>query len=492
MTALDKLQGRVDEVAESASADGRPRLFFARSQAFDAHALYGAPWTDTEGLARDWSVAVARRLHLCRDIGARFCWLIPPDAHAVHADELPEGLAFATPSLADRFVERFGDALGVNLVHPREALKAARGPVDIYRRTDSHWTSLGAYAAYRMVMDRVGQGARIVGPHDVRYRWREEVGDLGWAFDPPRLAAAPVAEVIAPRARVVLERFDETRAALKVFEVDDPALPVCLVMRDSFATDMGPFLAESFRRTIMVGADDRFFPEIFYEERPDVVIVERAERALRFGVIDWALTTWREAWPDPGENAEAHRLDLEARRRLAAGDAPGALSAALAAVELESTPDRCFTAGRARLAAGDPAGAADAFSAALEAEPARWAFLLHLGIAQLQLARYAEALALFARACAVAPWHPFGFEHYGFAAMALGDMAAAEPALRTAVRLAPENAGGWVWLVKLLQARDDHGEALDTARRGAAACLNDPTLQALARTLQDADGRAAP
>ena len=486
MTAVDTLQGRVEEVAEGVSADGRPRLFFARSQSFDARALYGAPWSDTEGLARDWSTAVRRRLQLCREVGARLCWLIAPDAHAVHADELPEGLAFCTPSLADRFAERFGVEPDLHLVYPREALKAARGPVDVYRRTDSHWTSLGAYAAYRMVMDRVGQGARVVGPHEVRYRWREETGDLGWAFDAPRRAAVPVAEVEGARARVVLERFDEARAALKVFEVDDPALPVCLVVRDSFATDMGPFLAESFRRTIVIGADERFFPEILYEERPDVVIVERAERALRFGVIDWGLTTWREAWPDPGADPEAHRLDLEARRLLTAGDAAGAVERALAAVAREPTPDRRFTAGRARLAAGDPAGAAEAFSAALEAEPARFAFLLHLGIAHLQLGRHGEALPLFARGCAVAPWHPFGFEHFGFAAMAVGDMAAAEPALRTAVRLAPENAGGWVWLTQLLHAHGDTAEAIATAERGASACLNDPALPALAQSLRDA------
>ena len=261
-------------------------------------------------------------------------------------------------------------------------------------------------------------------------------------------------------------------------------------MRDSFATDMGPFLAESFRRTIVVGADARFFPEMLYEERPDVVIIERAERALRFGVIDWGLTTWREAWPDPGADAEAHRLDHEARRLLAGGDAAGALASAEAAVEREATPDRRFTAGRARLAAGDAAGAAQAFSAALEGAPARWAFLLHLGIAHLQLARHAEARELFARCCAVAPWHPFGFEHFGFAALALGETDAAEAALRTAVRLGPENAGGWVWLARLLQSRGEAAQALAVAERGAAHCRNDPALAALVPELQGASPTA--
>ncbi len=484
MTEAAMLKGRVEEVAEGRSADGRPRLFHLRSGDFDAAALYGAPWDDVDGLRRDWSIAVERRIAICREVGARLCWLLAPDAHGVHPDELPEGLGFATPSLADRFAELFGHRPELNLVHPREALKAARGAVDIYRRTDSHWTSVGAYAAYRLVMDRVGQGARVIGPHEVRWRWRDEVGDLGGAYDPPRRAPAPCAEILEPRARVVLERYDEARLALKVFEVDDPALPTCVVARDSFATDMGPFLAESFRRTVVVGADNRFFPELIHEERPDVVIVERAERALRFGSIDWALTSWRETWPDPGVDAEAQALDAEARRRLAGGDAPGALEASQAALARETTPDRRFTEGRARLALDDVEGAASAFAAALEGAPARWSFLLHLGVVRLRQHRFAEARDLFARTCAVAPWHPFGFEHFGFAALALGDADAAEPALRTAVRLGPENAGAHVWLAELLRAGGDLAAARAAAKAGAANCRGDPTLQALVHELE--------
>ncbi len=473
------LQGRVEEVAEGRSSDGRSRLFFARSENFDARKLYAEPWNDVDWIRRNWTLAVERRLRLCRELGTRLCLLLPPDAHAVHADELPEGFAFATPSLGDRFAELWGSDGELNLIYPREELRGARGPVDVYRRTDSHWTSLGAYAAYRMVMGRIGQGARVLGPDDFHYRWREETGDLGWALEPPRTALVPRAVIDQPRARCTVERYDERRHGLKVFEVDDPSLPTCLVARDSFATDMGPFLSESFRRTVIVGADDRFFPEILYEERPDVVIIERAERALRFGVLDWGLTTWREAWPEPGD-AEAHALDLEARRRMDGGLAAEALALAQEAVARDPTPDRRFTLGRACLAVDDAEGALDAFDAARAGDPARWAFLLHAGIARLRLNRFDEARDLFARACATAPWHPFGFEHFGFACMALGDMAAAEPALRTSIRLAPENAGAHVWLVRLLHGAGRVNEAHAAAVSGAAVCLNDPVLQGLA------------
>ena len=432
MTHAERLEGVVEEVVEGRDPT---RLFLARAQGFDARALYGQPWDDVAQLERTWRASVRRWIDAAQDVGARLCMVLAPDAHALHADDLPEGMAFATPSLADRFVELFADTPGLELIHPREALKAARGPVEVFKRNDSHWTSFGAYAAYRMVMERVGQGARVLGADEVRYVWREETGDLGWIFDPPRRAAAPQAEVIAPRARVVLDRFDERRAALKVFEIDDASLPTCVVVRDSFATAMGPLLVESFRRTVMVGARERFFPEMLYDERPDVVILERAERTLPFGVVDWGPTTWREWWPDPGGDAQAHAADAQARLRLGSGDAAGALERASDAIQHECTPDRLFTLGRARMLSANPGGAAEAFAAALAAEPARWAFAFHLGLALQQAGRLAEARDLFARCCALAPWHPLGFERFGAASLALGDGASAEPALRTAARL---------------------------------------------------------
>ena len=450
---------------------GGGRLFFTHAYDADARALYNHPWTDDARLRELWSGPLARLAALARETGARLLVLTPPDAHRVHADDLPGEFAPARPTVADRFAHLFrGEVETVSLLEP---LRTMRPVIDPWRRTDSHWSAAGAYAAYRTLMDRLeGLGANLVQPEDFTLAWGLETGDLGAAMDPPRQAETARMLMTAPRARITADATNAQRHALRVFEIDDPALPTCVMIRDSFATELAPFLAESFRRTVMVGAEVRGFPDLIREERPDVILYERAERALPCGVIDWALTGWREHWPAPGDGPQEREADRAARsaaRALDGSDLGEAVAQAREAVRLGDTPDRRLMLGRACLTAGDPDAGAEALEVALTAEPARWSFALHLGVARLGQNRMAEARDLFARVCALAPWHPRGFEHFGYACLALGDPASARPALEHAVMLGPELAGSWTWLLQALARLGEVEETRRVAERARAA-----------------------
>ena len=285
----------------------------------------------------------------------------------------------------------------------------------------------------------------------------------------------------APRAREVFDACNHRRHMIKTWEIDDPSLPSCLMMRDSFATEMAPFMAESFRRSVLVGSTVRAFPDMIREERPDIIIIERAERGVPQGVVDWDLVTWREHWPAPGvgaHEAEAARAERDGARALDAGDPAAAEARAREAVDLGPTPDRHLLLGRARLQGGDPGGAAEALSQALAAEPGRWSFIMHLGIARLAQARPGDARDLFARACALAPWHPLAFEHFGYACLALGEVAPARAALEHAVRLGPELVGSWAWLLHALERMGDRPALEAVYARARAAPVDIPGLAA--------------
>ncbi len=474
--AAGRFAGRVDAAARA--ADGR--LFLAQGDGFDAEALFAAPFQGDARLARLWRPGLLRRKRLCAEVGAALVVLIAPEAHGVHADALPEPLAYATPSVGDRFAA-LCRSLGIATVWPREALIAARGPVDLYRRDDSHWTGVGAYLAYRALMQSLPPALRrgAPDPRRVAFGWCEGLGDLAAAAggaSPRGLGLAST--VTPPRARVVLERRNERRHGLRITEIDDPSLPTAVVFRDSFGGELAPFLSESFRRCVLVGAAERAPLELIAEERPDVVIVERAERAILNGVIDWDLETWRESFPAPDPDGEAYAAELQARALFAKGDAAGAL----ALVEpLRPTIERLILIGRARLALGRTGEAAAALEAALNRAPERWASLLHLGCARLADGEAERARDLFGRACAVAPWHPAGFEHYGFASLSAGEPAAAVAALRTAVRLGPEIAGAHLWLGEALTALGRPEEAAQAYAAGRRACPDDRLLQARAQ-----------
>ncbi len=469
------LSGRLEPAV---GRDGR--LFVDKTPEADVRGLYAEPWTDDARLARSWRTHVGRLAALAREIGARLLVVVPPDAHAVHDDALPDGFAYARPSVLDRFAAMFGEE--VEVLDLREPMRSLHGVIDPWRRTDSHWSAPGAYAGYRAVMERLAPlRPHVVQPEEFGLDWREEAGDLGAVCEPPVRGEVPTVHLDAPRARVAADLCNHRRQMIKTTEVDDPALPSAVLLRDSFATEMAPFLAESFRRCVMVGAGARSFLDLVREERPDVILVERCERALPQGVIDWDLLGWREHWPSPGDGErepDAARAERDAARALDAGDIAAAAARAADACALGATPDRRHLLGRALLAAGRDVEAAAAVELALSAEPGRWSFVMHLGIARLRQGRTAEARDLFGRACALSPWRPFGFEHFGYASLALGEFAAARAALEEAVRLGPELIGSWTWLLRTLEAQGD-APALAAAREAAAGAPVDiPDLAA--------------
>ena len=424
----EDLAGRVEAATEG--ADGR--LFHDRGPGFDARALYGVPFTDTGGLERLWGPALDRLSRLAQGVGARLALLIAPDAHGVEAEALPDGRAYARPSLSDALAD-LAAARGVLVVHPRDALRAARGPVEVSRRTDSHWSAFGGWVAYRELMGALGLEATAVRPDDLAWGWREEAGDLGALCEPPRRARIPVPHLAAPRARVVHEAMNARRHALRVLE--GPGSGAAVLLRDSYAGELAPFLGESFRRLVMAGAENWLFEDLVREERPQVLIVERGERTLPFGLVDPPpCTGWREHWPPAGE-AEPPSI------------------------------------------ASDEAGAS-ALEAAVAAAPDRWALALRLGAARLGQGRDGEARDLFARACTLAPWSGEAYEHLGYAALRLQDFALARYALNRATQTAPHRAGGWLWTGELQAAQGDGVAALATLARGLAACPADPALTA--------------
>ena len=109
---------------------------------------------------------------------------------------------------------------------------------------------------------------------------------------------------IQPRRAVETSVDGEGDWRQKRYVLNEPSLPTALIFHDSFGRGLLPFLTRHFRQSDTLW---RIGPEreLLEEQRPDVVIVEIAERHL--------LTTPPEEWEGPP--------------RLSAAAAPGPVSA---------------------------------------------------------------------------------------------------------------------------------------------------------------------
>ena len=174
---------------------------------------------------------------------------------------------------------------------------AYENPGDLYYRTDHHWTSLGAYTAYKTYMEQLGL------PYTAKEDFKiETVRDFkGTTHSRGALWLVPgePLEMWTGKGNITVTFDKNTQSYNKVFfedrlqELDkytvfldgnhgqvileNPDAPVdqtLLVIRDSYSNCLGPFLAETYKKVVLV--DLRYYSDAV----ADYCALEQVDRVL--------------------------------------------------------------------------------------------------------------------------------------------------------------------------------------------------------------------
>ncbi len=236
-----------------------------------------------------------QRARWCRAHGSAYAVLIAPDKSTVYPQFLPPGFPQVRPSGMDRLLQALRER-GVLAVDARPAIAAARQRGLTYSRGDTHWTDLGAYAAYRATMETL----RPVGIADripfARLRFADvmrpsdlyALAGVGTLVDDRQVdvtfpaRARDEALAVDPYASDPdLGQFERKRTV-----VADPSLPTAVVFGDSFLGRLHEFFAEDFRHMTELHynpsyeAGLQFNEHVVATEHPTIVIQEVVERHL--------------------------------------------------------------------------------------------------------------------------------------------------------------------------------------------------------------------
>lgn len=237
-----------------------------------------------------WKSLLERWLALQREFGYVWACEIAPDKEAVYAKYLPGSVELAPTRPVHEVVE-LGRVLGAEVNYMLDDLLAAKGEIELYSRTDTHWNQLGAFAGYRSICQRLAQ--RGVAVPAVEYRqieWEGErgSGDLGSKLTPRRAGQLIRATIPGGSGRLVADNRIRHHGRVVIFERDCPELPSCVVFGESFTYYLFTFLKESFRRLVFVHTSG-VIREVVAAERPEVVLSLPVERFLinpLAGVVD--------------------------------------------------------------------------------------------------------------------------------------------------------------------------------------------------------------
>jgi hypothetical protein len=263
-------------------------LFFGHENAVAQYR--GTARFDPAALER-WVRVLEERHEWLAERGIEYLLVLVPNKHRVYAQYMPGRVTrVAVSSQLDQLVARLEQTQSVPFLDLRPVLEAAAQDARVYHKTDTHWNDLGAYAAYRAILERLGERSASLGeqePVAVRPLTRTRPG-LGLArivglslaypeesFD--LVVEKPLARVPSSRRATWQDRVN--RQLPFALGTGDADLPTALMFRDSFADALVPYLSESFSRIVYVWERD-VDPRIVEAEHPEIVIQEIAERFL--------------------------------------------------------------------------------------------------------------------------------------------------------------------------------------------------------------------
>ncbi|CAG7627878.1 hypothetical protein PAESOLCIP111_02962 [Paenibacillus solanacearum] len=214
--------------------------------------------------------------------GLRKYIALAPTAAALLADKLP---AYASVDDEKADLDRFRRLLphDIHFVDVYSALDAERGQ-PVFYRTDHHWTSKGAYYAYRALCRQMGLVPQEEDAFDIRRVTDEFYGSL-YSKSGFRHLQPDGIDLYAPKkdSKIKVSYVDEGRISDSFYEPDQlhkkdkyafflngnhaliriktggPAGKKLLVVKDSFANSLLPFLAVHFGEIDVV--DLRYYDE---------------------------------------------------------------------------------------------------------------------------------------------------------------------------------------------------------------------------------------
>lgn len=217
--------------------------------------------------------------------------MLVPTAVTVYGDRLP---AYAPPSEQMETAREIYDAVGMQEIDCSEKLLAA-SEEQLYYRTDHHWTTAGAYCGYLAYCEEKGilpvpgeaLDSRIV-TDEFAGTLYSKVNDYSHKKDEITIFTNPADELVVtyPDTGEVsdsLYNFDYLREKDKyslfldnihsLVEIENKQAPsdaVLMLIKDSYANSMVPFLAHHYRKIYV-------FDTRYYKEGPSAFLSEHGE-----------------------------------------------------------------------------------------------------------------------------------------------------------------------------------------------------------------------
>ncbi len=221
-----------------------------------------------------------------------YLYVTVPDKLTIYSDDAPEELQDILPTLNKYrdVVKGVRESAGMTVIDLTTEMKNHTALARLYGQTDVLWTGFGAYVGYHSLASKVAERFPSVKVHeliDFTVTTEQNVG--GELVSRLGLDGAVITEryltlqrSFQPQARFEHSgegMLDLTQAFISY--TDDRELPVAIVVRDEYGTEMLENIAEHFSKMIVLREGDfSVSDELIAEIKPDYIINIRCNGEL--------------------------------------------------------------------------------------------------------------------------------------------------------------------------------------------------------------------
>ncbi|MFT5783335.1 MAG: alginate O-acetyltransferase complex protein AlgJ, partial [Candidatus Krumholzibacteriia bacterium] len=222
------------------------------------------------------------------DEGIRYLFVVAPDKWSIYPEYLPAAHdAKGNDPIALQLVQYLRENSSVEVLDLREALLAAKGQTwPVYRQGDTHWSDLGAFHGSAEILKTVAPHYPVMKPLSLDQYALSEIQtdalDLVNMMGLKGLLKEKTVQLTpqqSPGPQIITT--DKPGMHPVYTQQNNRALPSALILRDSYANAMIPFLSTGFSRAQYIWTTNTRGHGLEFkagQDRPDIIIEMKVER----------------------------------------------------------------------------------------------------------------------------------------------------------------------------------------------------------------------
>jgi len=222
--------------------------------------------------------------------GGTLLVVIPPDKNTIYPQYMPDQIrVIGKTSRLDQLMDYLQKNTNINVLDLRPVFLDASQSSQIYYKSDAHWNCLGAYYASNEIISEVGRLHPEIQPRPLAdFQIGSTIDtslDISWTMG---LGLQENAVTLTPKfvTGSVSHTSYENNEFIKVAVNSLQNLPSAMILHDSFYNEcLNQILEPQFGEIISMHFADALssdYLKLIDTEKPDVVIVEFAERHIEY------------------------------------------------------------------------------------------------------------------------------------------------------------------------------------------------------------------